>query len=100
MANGNGNGMWQKIAIGAIGVLTTITLGWTTTMSGQVSEHEKELAVRSEITRQAAGVGQRNSEKIEELDEKIEVIDDKVDRIQMLQELDLRSRGVPIPPHE
>jgi len=97
MANGNGNGLWQKIALGAIGVLTTITIGWTNSMSGQVQKHETELAVREKVINSTAAGVKENSDQIEELDEKVEAIDDKVDRIQMLQELDLRSRGVTIP---
>lgn len=81
----------------AIGILTTITLSWTASISSTVNTNEKELAARKTVIEQAGDGVKKNTEKIEELDKKVEAIDDKVDRIQMLQELDLRSRGIPIP---
>ena len=92
------NGFYQKIATGTVGLLVAITLAWTATISQTQNTHARTLAERGVLVAQAGTSARENTEKIEEVRDKVEKVDRKVDRIQLLQEIDLRTRGIDIPP--
>jgi hypothetical protein len=47
----NGNGVWQKIAIGAVTLLSVITLAWTVSQSSDDHKQDKRLTANEENIR-------------------------------------------------
>ncbi len=92
------NGFYQKAATAAVGILATITLAWTANISTTQTTHATTLAERGVILANAGIAATENTREIKAVKRKVEKIDRKVDRIQLLQEIDLRSRGIDVPP--
>jgi len=47
----NSNGIWQKIAIGAVTILSAITLAWTASQSSDDDKQDKRLTANEENIR-------------------------------------------------
>ncbi len=47
----SGNGVWQKLALGACGILATITLAWTASISDDKDKVESAIVVLEENQR-------------------------------------------------
>lgn len=80
--NGNGK-IWERIAIGAVGVLVTIGLAWTSSINGDVAVQGKEQAKVGEqvesIRRDLTRIETKQDIQFEKLDQKLDRLLDKKD---------------------
>ena len=82
MSSTNINGKWRWIVVLLVIHMLSIAVAWGATGQRIKNTEDDMMEVKTEIKEMKIDIGK---------------IDKKVDRIQILQEIDLRSRGIEVP---
>ena len=87
MANGH-NGIWQKLAIGLLTVLSAITFGWTASQSEGDEKQDKRITVTEENVRTIHYEAQIQRELLESIAEAVGAKTGPVPDVRPLREVD------------